>query len=71
MEQNVELYNGTMVDQKTFRLLFVRLSRRLRELQEMVEEFSKTFLLKEEICPEALRMEFGQRKVELYEIEAF
>ena len=39
--------------------------------EEKTEEFSKTFLLKEEICPDALRLEFSQRRVELYEIEAF
>ena len=35
------------------------------------EQFSKTFLFDEPICPDALRLEFGERRVELYEIEAF
>jgi len=35
------------------------------------EEFSTTFILKEAICPEALRLEFPQRRVEVYEIEVF
>jgi hypothetical protein len=35
------------------------------------EEFSTTFILKETITPDALRLEFHQRKVELYEIEVF
>ena len=33
--------------------------------------FSKTFLLDEPTCPDGLRLEFGQRKMELYEIEVF
>ena len=33
------------------------------------EEFSKTFLLKENISPDMLRLEFFQKNVELYEIE--
>ena len=36
-----------------------------------VEEFSKTFLLAETVSPDALRLEFGGKTVELYEIEAF
>jgi len=35
------------------------------------EQFSKTFLLVEPVCPDALRLEFGEHRVELYEIEAF
>jgi len=35
------------------------------------EEFSKTYILEEPICPDALRLEFDARRVELYEIEAF
>ncbi len=35
------------------------------------EEFSTTFLLKDTICPEALRLEFKAGVVELYEIEVF
>ncbi|MBQ8358841.1 MAG: hypothetical protein IJX37_02835 [Oscillospiraceae bacterium] len=35
------------------------------------EQFSKTFYLAEPICPDCLRLEFGEHRVELYEIEAF
>ena len=35
------------------------------------EQFSKTFLLEAPISPDALRLEFGERRVELYEIEVF
>ena len=35
------------------------------------EEFSTTFMLAEPVCPDALRLEFGERRVELYEIEVF
>jgi len=35
------------------------------------EEFSATFTLRESICPDALRIEFPQERVELYEIEVF
>ena len=35
------------------------------------EEFSKTYVFQQPICPEALRMEFPARRVELYELEAF
>ena len=35
------------------------------------EEFSATFTLREPICPDALRFEFPQERVELYEIEIF
>jgi len=35
------------------------------------EEFATTFILKEKIAPEALRLEFKNRRVELYEIEVF
>jgi len=36
-----------------------------------IEEFSKTYIFAEPICPDALRLEFGPHKIELYEIEAF
>lgn len=39
--------------------------------EEKVEEFSKTFILAEPVCPEALRLNFGLRRLELYEIELF
>jgi len=35
------------------------------------EEFCATFLLKEAVCPDALRFEFPQERVELYEIEIY
>ena len=35
------------------------------------EEFSATFQLKEAITPDALRFEFPQQRVELYEIEVY
>ena len=35
------------------------------------EEFSKTFVFAEPISPDAVRLEFGEHRVELYEIEAF
>ena len=35
------------------------------------EQFSKTYILAEPITPDCLRLEFGERRVELYEIEAF
>jgi hypothetical protein len=37
----------------------------------IAEEFSKTFILEEKICPDALRLEMNARRVELYEIEVF
>ena len=39
--------------------------------EEKVEEFSKTFILAEPISPEVLRLNFGLRRLELYEIELF
>ena len=39
--------------------------------EEQTEEFSKTFLLKEAISPDAIRFELFQRRVELYEVEVF
>jgi len=39
--------------------------------EKITEEFSTTFILSEPISPEALRLEFGERKVELYEIGVF
>ncbi len=35
------------------------------------EEFSTTFLLKDTVCPDALRLEFKGKNVEVYEIEVF
>ncbi len=35
------------------------------------EEFAKTYILKEAVTPDALRLEFFQKKVELYEISVF
>lgn len=35
------------------------------------EEFSKTYILTESITPEAMRLEFGGKAAELYEIEVF
>ena len=35
------------------------------------ERFSKTYIFAEPISPDCLRMEFGNHRVELYEIEAF
>jgi len=40
-------------------------------VEEKVEEFSKTILLAEPVCPDALRLNFGLRRLELYEIEVF
>ncbi len=34
-------------------------------------EFSKTFLLKESVCPDVIRMEFYKDNIELYEFEVF
>ena len=39
--------------------------------EKITEEFSTTFILSEPVSPEALRLEFGERNVELYEIEVF
>jgi hypothetical protein len=41
------------------------------EAEVQTEEFATTFLLKEPVSPDALRLEFTQRKVELYEIAVF
>ena len=42
------------------------------EIADMrTEEFATTFLLKDAICPEALRLEFKSKFVELYEIEVY
>lgn len=35
------------------------------------EEFATTFVLKDPICPDALRLEMGAHRVELYEIELY
>ena len=40
-------------------------------IEEKVEEFSKTFILAEPVSPDALRLNFGLRRLELYEIEVF
>ena len=40
-------------------------------VEEQVEEFSKTVLLKEAVTPDALRLEFMGKEVELYEIAVF
>ena len=40
-------------------------------LEVKTEEFSVTYLLKAPISPDALRMDFNSRRVELYEIEVF
>ena len=37
----------------------------------LTEEFSTTYILKESVCPDALRLEFHQEYVELYEIDVF
>jgi len=37
----------------------------------LTEEFSTTYILKEAVCPDALRLEFHQEYVELYEIDVF
>ena len=39
--------------------------------EKITEEFSTTFILSEPVTPDTLRLEFGERKVELYEIEVF
>jgi len=41
----------------------------IKEVQ--AEEFVTTFILSEPVSPDALRLEFGERRVELYEIEVF
>ena len=40
-------------------------------LEKKTEEYATTFLLREPICPDCLRLEFGERPVQLYEIELF
>ena len=39
--------------------------------EKITEEFSTTFILSEPVSPDTIRLEFGERKVELYEIEVF
>ena len=39
--------------------------------EEKVGEYTKTFILADAICPDALRVEFGQRYLEVYELEVF
>lgn len=41
------------------------------EVEVQTEEFCTTFLLKQPATPDAIRMEFTQKRVELYEISAF
>ena len=41
----------------------------IAEIQD--EEFSKTFLLKEDICPDAIRMEFHKDHIDLCEFGVF
>lgn len=41
----------------------------IKEIKD--EQFSKTYFLAEPINPDCLRLEFGEHRVELYEIEAF
>jgi hypothetical protein len=41
------------------------------EAEVQTEEFCTTFLLKQPATPDAIRMEFTQKRVELYEISAF
>ena len=41
------------------------------EEKEKVGEYTKTFVLAEPICPDVLRVEFGQRYLEVYELEVF
>lgn len=36
-----------------------------------VEEYAKTFILAQTVTPDAIRFEFGGKRVEIYEIEAF
>ena len=40
-------------------------------VEEKVEEFSKTITFAEPVSPDALRLNFGLRRLELYEIEVF
>ena len=64
----VAIYGHNIADME----LFVRNGDELTVpvVKEVItEEFSKTYILEEKICPEALRMEFKARAVELYEIE--
>ena len=39
--------------------------------REQTEEFCKTFVLAQPVCPDALRLEFAQKRVELYEISVY
>ena len=42
------------------------------EIAEVItEKYATTFLLKDHICPDALRLEFHNNFIELYEIEVF
>ena len=40
-------------------------------VEEKIEEFSKTFILAQPVTPDGLRLNFGLRRLELYEIEVF
>lgn len=66
----VVIYGNNVDDTK----LFVRNGGELSEpaIAEIKrEQYSTTFCLKEAICPEALRLEFYNDPVELYELEVF
>ena len=39
--------------------------------EKITEEFSTTFILAEPVSPDALYLEFGPRRAELYEIQVF
>ena len=41
----------------------------IEEVQK--EEYSTTFILKEAVSPDALRLEFHQDRLEVYEVEVF
>ena len=41
------------------------------DVDVQTEEFATTFLLKQAVTPDALRLEFAQKRVELYEIAVF
>ena len=41
------------------------------DAEVQTEEFATTFYLKEAVTPDALRLEFTQKRVELYEIAVF
>ena len=41
------------------------------DAEVQTEEFATAFYLKEAVTPDALRLEFTQKRVELYEIAVF